>query len=330
MTAAFSCKARLYSLSLFALAVCNPAWVLAAPATNPGQVKIGQDGWLIFQDNMPDYRKANAFKPAELDSILVRTKKLHDKLAESRSSLVWAMAPNTTTVYPESVPSRFKETNPKSRREQLRELLAGSASLNFLDLTDALLEEKARRQIYAKTDTHWNDIGAFVGYRQIMLALARLRPEQASRLSPLLIERFNITSKAAAGGDLARMLGLQDELTEERILLVPKQPRAATTEAFDVVDPDAPAKTLTKWQTLVSRNKASCPGPKAVIYRDSFGNALLPFLQEHFCKATIVWYQAANLDLSLIEREKPDFVIVINTERMTESVIKSLLQPVAW
>ena len=47
--------------------------------------------------------------------------------------------------------------------------------------------------------------------------------------------------------------------------------------------------------------------PKAVVYRDSFAGRLIPFLSEHFSRASYVWDNEFGFEQ--IEREKPDIVI---------------------
>ena len=48
-------------------------------------------------------------------------------------------------------------------------------------------------------------------------------------------------------------------------------------------------------------------GPRAVIFRDSFGSAMIPYLSEHFSRAVYVWRN--DFDPSLVEAERPDVVI---------------------
>jgi hypothetical protein len=47
--------------------------------------------------------------------------------------------------------------------------------------------------------------------------------------------------------------------------------------------------------------------PRAVVFRDSFGSAMIPFLSEHFSRAVYVWQN--DMAPALVEEERPDFVI---------------------
>ena len=47
---------------------------------------------------------------------------------------------------------------------------------------------------------------------------------------------------------------------------------------------------------VVTEGPAS--GPRALIFRDSFGSAMIPFLSEHFSRAVYVWQN--NFDPALV------------------------------
>jgi hypothetical protein len=47
--------------------------------------------------------------------------------------------------------------------------------------------------------------------------------------------------------------------------------------------------------------------PRAVVFRDSFGSALVPFLAEHFSRALFLWQY--NVDPDVVLAERPAVVI---------------------
>jgi len=60
--------------------------------------------------------------------------------------------------------------------------------------------------------------------------------------------------------------------------------------------------------------RPDAPIRRAVVFRDSFSMALVPFLSEEFGRAVYLWIQ--DFEPSVIEREKPDLVIQEYTERL--------------
>ena len=80
-----------------------------------------------------------------------------------------------------------------------------------VDVREALLAAKARERLFEKTDTHWNDRGAFVAYQQLVDAIR----EQVPAVPPASPrEDFDAVSRDMAGMDLAGMIGLKDVLRE--------------------------------------------------------------------------------------------------------------------
>ena len=48
--------------------------------------------------------------------------------------------------------------------------------VKVLDLRPLLLEAKQRERVYFKTDSHWNYLGAEVGYNALIAALKNILP----------------------------------------------------------------------------------------------------------------------------------------------------------
>jgi len=96
------------------------------------------------------------------------------------------------------------------------------------------------------------------------------------------------------------MLGLTRVLSEEDLALVPKRPRQAR-----VVEP--PGASPTAEEGLLITEIPGSRFPKAVIVRDSFMTAVVPFLSEHFSRAVYVWQK--DFDATTVKEERPDVVI---------------------
>jgi hypothetical protein len=64
--------------------------------------------------------------------------------------------------------------------------------------------------------------------------------------------------------------------------------------------------------------------PKLVMFRDSFGVALLPYLSESFSDSLYVWYTPFGVNLSVIEKERPQIVILELVERNLQELSKPI------
>ncbi|MCJ7623530.1 MAG: hypothetical protein MUO76_08490 [Anaerolineaceae bacterium] len=107
------------------------------------------------------------------------------------------------------------------------------------------------------------------------------------------IEEYKITRNDFSG-DLTQFLPVDESFVEKALFL---QPRYERNYQYLVSDDEDIKITEIDNSDL----------PSAVIFRDSFMNALRPFLSDCFSRA--VYKSGFTIDLDLIEEEAPDVVI---------------------
>jgi alginate O-acetyltransferase complex protein AlgJ len=260
------------------------------------KVLAGRDGWLFFADDysLEDYRSSQPFTTAELELWRTVLEEQHDWLAKRGIRLVIVFACDKHVIYPEYLPPGYRRNDQPYRVQALTDYLRTNSRVNVVALREPLLAGKGNGRIYHRTDTHWNDHGAHIGYREILGALG---------MQPLAYEQENVTTP---GWDLARMMGLDDVIHEEDLRMTPATPRRAQVVEEDRRDEN--------WnQGRVALEIADPSLPRAVVFRDSFGSALIPFLAEHFRRSVHLWRYDFAVDV--IEEEKPDVVIWLMTSR---------------
>ncbi|MBA3240434.1 MAG: hypothetical protein H0T60_04330 [Acidobacteria bacterium] len=221
------------------------------------------------------------------------------------------LVPEKQTVYPEYMPDELVRVRRESRQDQLLGYLRQHSDLRILDLRPALSEAKAKNRIYHRTDTHWNDVGAFTAYQAIVRALGEDFPE----MQPLPATEFEVVPSRTHAGDLAVMLGLHATLTEEELNLRPRAPLQAR-----LADGSAVSKsTVGNPGQYVSERKGEGL-PRLVMLSDSFATVFIPFLAEHFSRGVYRWdiKTSPSIDAersALIEAERPNIVILEMVER---------------
>ncbi len=262
----------------------------AAGQASRAPVIIGRDGWLFYSGDrlIEDYRCTDPFTPDELDAWKRMFEERQAWLAARGIRYLVVVAPNAQSIYGEFLPQSMNKVGDKSRLDQLVEGMSGSP-VELIDLRGPLLAAKKERRTYHKTDTHWNDFGAFVGYQVIMDALKKWNG--AAESSPL--DSFDIRTVDAEGDYLAKLVESPLAYREEVIELVPREARKAKVE------------TVSGTEFIATRDDA--PLPTAVFLHDSFMQALHPFLNEHFERAHYLWTREFRLDV--IEQERPAIVI---------------------
>ena len=207
---------------------------------------------------------------------------------------MFVIAPDKHVVYPELMPAALHRVNPGSRIDQLVDYLHAHSTVNIVDVRPPLLEASRRERLYHRTDTHWNDLGAFYAYQQI------LQRSGLDTVKPAARSDFEVRDQVIPGMDLAGMIGLKDVLSEQELKLVPHRPRQAR-----ILEPANPDHLLMDAKIVTETPNRDLP--RLMVFRDSFSSALIPFLSEHFSRAVYLWQY--NFDPVAIEQEQPDVVI---------------------
>jgi hypothetical protein len=257
----------------------------------------GKDGWLFYGGDygLEDYVAELPLPSGEVANWRDAVVRARDWLRSHGIAYVFTIAPDKHVIYPEQFPDTVR---PAGTRRRMDQVLSGIADTGVsVDVRPALLAAKPRERLYHRTDTHWNARGAYVAYREIIDAVRRQAPDvgAARRRSD-----FEDTSRYTEGLDLAGMMGLKDVLREEELGLLPVPSRRAR-----VVEPEGADPTAEEGRLVTEI--AGSTLPRAVVFRDSFGSALVPFLSEHFSRTVYLWQNDFTPDAVL--RERPDVVI---------------------
>lgn len=259
---------------------------------------VGQNGYLYYaaEQSVDYFRAVKPFSARELTQWREELESRRAWLAERGIRYLVVVAPNKETIYPEFMPPELRPVSADTRLDQLKRELLTHSSVELLDLRPGLRQAKQAQRVYHRTDTHWNDAGASVAYAEILAHLSRWFPELRGGTLPGSLVVHN-----TSGGDLARILALDDRFREDRIDFVPAAPQRARKSA----DPGG---------SDVAMECADCGGPRVVMTQDSFNTNLAPLLAEHFTR--IVFVDGTRLDRSLIDRERPALVIQEFVERV--------------
>ena len=260
-------------------------------------VMLGQHDWFFYGDDssVEDYTKAQPMSDAALANWRAALVRARDWLHAQHIAFVFTIAPDKHEIYAEEMPTTLARLGDVTHADQMFTALQDTGIA--VDVRPAEFDAKARERVYQLTDTHWNDRGALAAYQQIIGAVRARVPATPPAWSR---DDFTAVDRTVAGMDLARMMGLPRLLHEVDMVLVPKRPRRAK-----VLEPagGGPADEVGRLVTEIDDPSL----PRAVIFRDSFGSRLVPFLSEHFSRAVYLWQN--DFDAAEVTTEHPDVVI---------------------
>lgn len=250
---------------------------------------IGDENWLYYtgENNIKDFECTSRFTKNELDSLVDVLTEWDDRLRSQGIKLYILIAPNKETIYPQYLPEFIKPGWGICRIDQVIKAVS-ETQLRVLDVRPALLAAADNTLLYHRTDTHWNDTGALTAAIELLKLIRADFPQTAL---PAFEQYQQIPREFS--GDLAGFIPRDNRFIEDATFL-----RLDPQDGFVIVEGEG--------RTILSRNQDR-DLPSAIVFRDSFADALIPFLAPHF--STAVYVHAFNVNFETIEKEKPDIVI---------------------
>lgn len=245
-----------------------------------GEETVRQSAGLVFRDR----------RAADATDLIVR---MNQVLAARGIRFLVAPPPNDATIYQADLP-RWAQNPGRPTEYDLMMANLAAKGVRAVDLRPPVKAAKAEGPVFYMHDTHWTPRGALAGFNAIVKADSHpdWRIEPSSALGPLTIRK---------GGDLARMFGVADRVTEsvqELTLPSGKKEPLSSGEAADYVA------------------TSGKPGPTIMILGDSFTfGYFAPMLLQHAGRVVWMNHHLCRFDWKAIDRFHPDEVWWMPDER---------------
>lgn len=262
-------------------------------------VTVGRGGWLLYsgEQALAPYQPDKP-QPSGAEAWAARAVMMRDALQARGIPFVLLVAPNPPSVAEDTLPAGY-------RREPVTNLdaflsAAKNTDLSIIDPRAALTAARAHTEVYLSTDSHWNSFGALVASNMLLQTLS----QQSFAVTPWPTSSYSLLTQAKPVGDLAAALGLDGTAN-------------VTTVIFNhegLADPVPPPDYgITLQQPAQVYTMSTDTKPRAVIFRDSYANAMMPYLNESFSRT--VYVRSRLVIPEVVDREKPDVVIMEIAER---------------
>ncbi len=272
-------------------------------------VTIGKSGWMFLGGIKPGYTgygdpigdaiHINLYTEKELEVFAKNISKLNRWLKNKGIEYFFIVAPNKHTIYFNKMPDYISKKNPYSAMDQLMAYLNEHTDVNVIDLRPALNRLKNKYQLYYKTDTHWNYMGANVAQFEIMKQIEKKFP---GLLSPYLLSDYEFENLKFYEGDLARFAGLE---------IVEDNPYPVFKNSCKQHNEDSDQEAAIVYTTVCENQKI-----RLIVFRDSFFKALQPYFSRKFNSVTYIPGKISYQNLvKYIDKYQPDIVIEEVIER---------------
>ena len=250
-------------------------------SSSEDSVIYGRDDWLFYAETLEDYCGTKTLTESEIGR-LATVIRLEQEYCEANGAIyVFAAAPNKNSVYPEYMQFQYIKTDEASNIDRLNEKLS-EIGVNAVDLKAALLEAKSGSEceLYYSADSHWNIAGAVVAYNEIMSAIGEKTDISYDDYGDA--EYYS----AEREGDLLKMVSPLDCAVNETAADSNIENNYKYIGRFRSID-DLVIKT---------ENSVSANGEYSLLmFRDSFGRALIPIMSEQFASASYLRATPFNL-----------------------------------
>lgn len=262
-------------------------------AVSVAPVTVGKENWLFYTNNvsgedaLSDYQHLNLYSAKEREELADVIKKVDQGARKQGIRFFLFEAPNKESVYGTYMPSKIRVYGDKSRLDVLIPELQDK-NLPVYYLADSLRENKDAYQVYLKYDTHWNYLGAYIASQQI---------SQVMGGGYVPLEELEIVSGGHLSGDMARMLNMAQEFSDD-------------TEYFiNGYLPDVKAESVLKTEDSeyeVFRSDSS-NDKTLLVLGDSFIHGLKPYLSKMYQNSVFVTFHAYTPEL-FSQYEVDDFI----------------------
>ena len=180
------------------------------------RVLIGQEGWLFIRDNNSErnFMNIDYFTEAKLSSILTYLTDIKAFCDKRGKRFVFFIAPDKNKIYGEYYPALIKKQNPDtaSRAFQLIDYIKRNSDVQVVYPYERFLREKESGDLlYYKNDTHWNELGSYIGYQELCRALG---------IEPMEVSEYEVIKREV--GDLTNLFPEGTHKDYETTYRVPK------------------------------------------------------------------------------------------------------------
>lgn len=279
---------------------------------NPKNVVIGYDGWMHLGE-----QHENTISVHRDGGFCLESEKVAgwvDYFGLGAESSLFVVAPNKSTVYPDTMPLWARQ-NRGCRDEEKNALNLG-----------AYLASEARESdipLYYKTDTHWNAYGSALAYVRVMESLSNLHGGLRHHRTSELV-RGKLVPRSYVG-DLQRMAFVNFDEPEQELSV-----RFNTGKRMHSTVVDTQTQSILYegnvrhyehgLKPLLVSTPAALNSKRLVWIGDSFSFSLSKHIFETFSEVLIVHRRSEHVKdgaaiRRLIENHSPDMVMVMMVER---------------
>lgn len=301
---------------------------LLGQSTNKLVLK-GKNDWYFMHKNphagkdknFELYTNRKVITNSEVNTLKQKLIKRQQRLGNKGISYYKSYFPLKHRVYSNQLPlsAQLCKVQDKSQLDIVNEELS-VPGLSYIDVTAKLIEISNKTPVFLKNDIHWNEMGAFVAYQEILKKLAIDFPLlKYHELTDYNIKWYENNKEWAKNGkewcdgmcytyypetinesNIYKPLGLFDLMglgSKSVNSFSDKIPVFKGKEKFEI------EPIVFGGGALYYKNNKASTRLKAIVFRDSYSTDIIKFFLPHFSEITFIWspymkqYESKDVDI---------------------------------
>lgn len=279
------------------------------------KVIVGKDGWLFYNraddgNPMLGYKGLNIYSQEHLSAISSQLEATRTYLEEHDCEFVLMIVPDKERMYSEYMSDDYGAPSYYGKADLLVDYLRNYTFVRVVYAKEALTAYKLTNPdepLYYHYDTHWNQLGAYVGTSALLSELG---------VEAVPVDSLGKEQIANSEYDLADLMNLRDYLTDD----VDYQLTGYGEENVTAVKDDD--DEISRFQSSGRDTR------KVMLVRDSFGNEMKPYLAAYFDETVVMRRNSTFNDYTqeiYFEDEKPDVLVFEITERYMDDLVTFMM-----
>ena len=283
----------------------NDAKLLISRNWKTKDVIKGKNEWLFlgWKEATDCYSNSVLFTGDELAKIYKYLNDINNYCKKHNKKFYVYIAPDKSKIYEEFYTDSIKKISNESKTEQLIKHIKQNSDIKIIYPKDALISSKKEGILYWKTDTHWNELGAYYGYSALLNEINK-------DFKTLKLYKITNYSEEIHNGDLYNM---SPSLLRKPDSTLYKIPEIKNYENICKI-PEEPTGIVSCYNTNGKKN--------LLMFRDSFSASLIPYLSQSFKNSSYVWqYNVAPHIM-----DSADIIVLEVVERYLPKLINSYME----
>ena len=275
---------------------------------------LGKDKWLFLKwyPLVEDYIGNYKYYDQELKNAKDNLLKLEKIIKDKNIDFYLMICPDKNKIYPEYMPDYIKRIHPEyNSTDKLIEYLRKNYDIKIVYPKKELLKYKESDLLYYKYDAHWNRLGAYIGYIELMKAMNKdyidLKDINIIRndMGTPIYKLANMISLSESKYKYDTEYSVSNFTTNKNILVNMYNTNKTTIEHFTSNSPDR---------------------KRVVVLRDSFSQAMLDYISSNFYE--VIFISIAYDDINVLDyaiKLNPDIIIYQSVERYLKYRLLNIL-----